>query len=444
MSDSSSTGPDPDELPEGKRDDSEHDDPAGERLGERLTQQLAAQWALIRAERQPDPVPAITGGASNFSRAQVPWGLDLAAAWSWRVLVIGAGVYVIAKLMAMYAVVTLSLAIALLIAALVTPMRDVGTRIGIPRSLSSFTTVIVTFGAIGLLLTFAGQQVANGAVDLADEVVKGLAEIRVWLRDGPLQASDSQINDYIAQIERAISNWSQDAAVVSQVTSVGTAIGHVTAGFFIVLFAIYFFLADGERIWAWVVRLAPRAARTRVDSSGRVAWTSLTQFVRATVVVAFVDAVGIMFVAWLLGVPFVLAIGVLVFLGAFIPLIGATVAGSVAVLVALVDQGPWAALLMLIGVIVVQQIEGNVLQPFLMGRFVAIHPLGILVVIALGLLMAGVGGALIAVPLAAAVNAVVLHLNGEATLEELARTQAEQERVEADPGAEGPATGSER
>ena len=153
------------------------------------------------------------------------------------------------------------------------------------------------------------------------------------------------------------------------------------------LFSTYFFLADGDRIWAWIVRLAPRAARERVDSSGRVAWVSLTQFVRATVIVALVDAIGITIVAAILGVPFVLAIGVLVFLGAFVPMIGATIAGTVAVLVALVDQGPITALLMLGGVILVQQIEGHILQPFLMGRWVSVHPLA--VIVAIGVRRAG-------------------------------------------------------
>ena len=188
--------------------------------------------------------------------------------------------------------------------------------------------------------------------------------------------------------------------------------GHGVAGFFIVLFSTYFFMADGERIWSWLVRIAPRAARERVDASGKVAWVSLTQFVRATVLVALVDALGIMLVAAVLGVPFVMAIGVLVFLGAFVPMIGATVAGSVAVLVALVDQGPVTALLMLGGVILVQQIEGHVLQPFLMGRFVSLHPLGVIVAIGCGVLVAGIAGALIAVPLAAAGNAVAQHLAG--------------------------------
>jgi predicted PurR-regulated permease PerM len=177
-----------------------------------------------------------------------------------------------------------------------------------------------------------------------------------------------------------------------------------------VLFSTFFFLADGERIWAWTVRLAPRASRERIDTSGRVAWGSLTQFVRATVLVAAVDALGVMIVAAALGVPFVLAIGVLVFLGAFVPMVGATVAGTVAILVALVDQGPVTALLMLGGVVLVQQLEGHVLQPFLMGRFVSVHPLGVILAIGCGVLVAGIVGALVAVPLAASLNAVVQHL----------------------------------
>lgn len=381
-----------------------------ERLGERLTQQLAGQWALLRAERRAEPEP-ITTGPSNFSRAQVPWGLDLAAAWSWRVLIIAVAVLALARVMAFFAVVTLPLAIALLIAALASPAVRGMHSIGVPRSLSAVVVVVLGLTAVSLLLTVAGQQVANGATDLADQVVKGIGRIRDWLRDGPLGISDSQLTSWLEATQRAITERSRDGGeVFTQVTEVGTAVGHVLAGLFIVLFATYFFLADGQRIWSWVVRLTPRAAREHVDGSGRVAWISLTQFVRATVLVALVDAIGVVIVAAVLGVPFVLAIGVLVFLGAFVPMVGATVAGAVAVLVALVDQGPITALLMLGGVILVQQIEGHVLQPFLMGRFVSLHPLGVIVAIGCGVLVAGIAGALIAVPLVAAGNAVVQHL----------------------------------
>lgn len=387
------------------------------RRGERLASQLAQQWAALRAERRPEPI-TITTGASNFSRAQVPWGIDLAAAWSWRLIIIAAAVFGIAWVLAFFAVITMPLAISLLIAALVGPAVALLQRIGVPRGLAAGIVMIVGITTVGLLLTYVGQQVAAGAQDLADSVVEGLGQVKDWLRDGPLNLSDSQLNGWIESAQRTITENSREGSAVTRLTELGTAVGHVFAGFFIVLFSTYFFLADGGRIWAWLVRLAPRAAREHVDGSGRVAWISLTQFVRATVLVALADAIGVTIVAALLGVPFVLAIGVLVFLGAFIPMVGATVAGSVAILVALVDQGPLTALLMLGGVILVQQIEGHILQPFLMGRFVSVHPLGVIVAIGCGVLVAGIAGALIAVPLVAAGNAVVNHLARESEPED--------------------------
>jgi putative heme transporter len=376
---------------------------------EGIAHRLAHQWAVIRDERRSEP-PPIVAGRSNFTRAQVPWGLDLAAAWAWRFLIIVLAGYVVARVVGFFAVVSIPIVVALLIAALVSPVVDGLHRLGLPRGLASIVVVVSGIAFVAALLTVAGQQVANGANDLADQTVKGLDEIKVWLKDGPLHASDSQINNYIDRTQEALTPASDGGSILSRVTEVGAALGHVLAGFFIVLFATYFFLADGARIWAWAVRLAPRAAREAVDGSGRVAWVSLTQFVRATVIVALVDSIGIMIVAAILGVPFVLAIGVLVFLGSFVPMVGATVAGTVAVLVALVDQGPITALLMLGGVILVQQIEGHILQPFLMGRWVSMHPLGVIVAIGCGVIVAGIAGALVAVPLAAAVNAVVQHL----------------------------------
>jgi len=396
---------------------------------ESFAQRLHHQWAIGRDERRHAPTPIDTG-PSNVSRAQVPWGLDLAAAWSWRVVVIAAAGYGIYWLLAYFSVITLPLVIALLITALASPLVNVMDRAGIPRGLAAIAVVIGGLAAVAVLLTFVGQQVAGGASDLADSTVEGLGEIKEWLKDGPLNASDSQIDGYIEQIQEAISERSKDGEVLNQVTELGATLGHVVAGFFIVLFSTFFFLADGERIWSWAVRLAPRAARERVDSSGRVAWISLTQFVRATVIVALVDAIGIMVGAAIIGVPFVLAIGVLVFLGAFVPMVGATVAGSVAVLVALVDQGPLAALAMVAVVIGVQQLEGHILQPFLMGRWVSVHPLGVIVAIGAGVIVGGIAGALVAVPVAAALNAVVQHLAshtspGDDPKEELAEDYAE-------------------
>jgi len=397
---------------------------------EGVAARLAQQWAAIRRpERTHQPIE-IAAGTSNFSRAEVPYGLDLAAAWSWRLLIIAAGLWLLAHVISFLAVIVIPVVVALLISALVVPVVDWFERIGVRRSAGSILVVVLTLGLVVALVGFAGQQVANGASDLADSTVEGLQKIKDWLRTGPLHASDSQINDYIQSVQDGITKQTQKGGVVGRVTEVSSAVGHILAGFFIVLFSTYFFLSDGNRIWAWVVRLSPRAARERVDSSGRVAWISLTQFVRATVIVAATDAVLIGIGAAVLSVPFSLAIGVLVFLGAFVPIIGATVAGTVAVLVALVDQGPVRALVMLAVVIGVQQLEGHVLQPFLMGRWVSVHPLGVILAIGAGVLTAGVAGALVAVPLAAAVNAVVQHLAaytspGDDPVEELAEDYVE-------------------
>jgi len=380
---------------------------AEERLRERLLQQLTHQWEQVREARRREE-PVIESGPSNFSRAQVPWAYDLAAAWAWRFIVIAVALLMILWTLKYFVVVVFPVVIALFIAALTAPVVSLLERVYVPRKLASLLVVIGGLAIVALLLTFVGQQVASSIDQLSNKVSGGLGEIRDWLQTGPLHASDSQINDAITNAQNWIEAQGKDLA--TRASDLSTTLSHIVAGFFIILFSTYFFLADGHVIWAWVVRIFPRAARTRADSSGRVAWRSLTQFVRATVLVAGTDAIGIMVIAAILKVPLVSAIGVLVFLGAFVPLIGAFLSGTVAVLVALVAQGPIVALVMLGGVVLVQQIEAHVLQPFLMGRFVSVHPLGVILAIACGVLVAGIVGALVAVPLAAALNAVVQHL----------------------------------
>ncbi len=390
-------------------------DRADRHFSERFSAELHRRRELLRQERRVEPTTVdIHAGPSDMRPASVPFGVDLAAAWGWRFLVIVAAGYVLLWLVGYFMVIVLPLVVALLIAALVIPFVDLLARV-LPRGLAALVVVVAVLAAVAMMLTFATQQVVNGSTDLANKVVDGLDTIRDWLRDGPLHASEQQIDDGIDQLQAWVTAGNDQ--LLDRATQVGATLGHVVAGFFLVLFSTFFFMYDGGRIWSWVVRLFPRSARARADSSGRVAWLSLTQFVRATVLVALVDAVGIMVVAAVLDVPFVVAIGVLVFLSAFVPLVGATVSGAVAVLVALVDQGPLVALLMLGGVVAVQQLEAHVLQPFLLGRMVAVHPLGVIVAIGAGVIVAGIAGALVAVPLAACVNAIVVHLAADARKE---------------------------
>ena len=346
----------------------------------------------------------------------MPYGVDLAAAWAWRLLVIGAAMGVVLWLLNFFLVVVLPLVIALFLAALVAPLVTWMDRIGIRRKLAALLVVLVGVAALALLFTFVGNQVSSGVGDLSNQVSSGIDQVRSWLRTGPLHVTDAQLNSALQSVQDQLQNFGKDAA--GRLGEVGVTLGHVFAGAFIVLFATYFFLADGRLIWAWLVRIFPRAARRQAHSSGQVAWASLTQFVRATVLVAATDAAGIMLGAFLLGVPFVSAIGVLVFIGAFVPLVGAFVSGTVAVLVALVAVGPLKALIMFGVIVLVQQIEAHVLQPFLMGRFVSVHPLGVILAIAMGVLVAGIPGALVAVPLAASANAVIQHLAADTAVGE--------------------------
>lgn len=340
---------------------------------------------------------------------RVPPGVEIATQWAWRLIVIGAAGYGLLWLLRFFSQVTVPIAIAVLGAALAVGAVDRLERWGIPRLVAALSVTIGMLVAFFGLLTLVGQQLSTQFDELRLQVVAGIDEIQTWAKNGPLQLTDSQISEAIERVQDAIENFGQNGAV-DRVASFGTSLTYFVTGFFIALFAAFFFLYQGRRIWAFVVVLFPRDARRKLHSSGLAAWQSLTAFVRATVIVAFIDAVGIGVAAWLLGVPLAFAIAVLVFLLAFIPIVGALLSGFVAVAVALVAQGPLTALFMLLAVIAVQQIESQVLHPFLMGAFVSVHPLGILLAITAGITVSGIFGALISVPIVAALNGVIRHL----------------------------------
>ncbi|HWV26951.1 MAG TPA: AI-2E family transporter [Aeromicrobium sp.] len=342
-------------------------------------------------------------------RYEVPIGVEIATQWAWRLLVLGGAGFAFIWLMRYFSEITVPVAVAILGTALLSGAVDWLVAKGLPRVAATFVVVIAMLGAVFGMIALVGQQLSTQVNDLRTSVVDGISKIQEWASGDPLNLSDSQIQRYVDKAKEAIST-TDTSSWLNTAGQVGTTVTHVVAGFFIALFGLFFFLYEGNRIWSWIVALFPAASREKVDSSGHTAWTSLTKFVRATVLVALTDAIGIAVAAWILGVPLTFAIAVLVFLGAFVPIVGAFVSGLVAVLVALVAQGPVVALLMFAAVVAVQQLESHVLQPFLMGRFVAIHPLAIILAIAAGIIVAGIVGALIAVPLAACLNGVVRHL----------------------------------
>jgi predicted PurR-regulated permease PerM len=334
-----------------------------------------------------------------------------AAAWSWRFLLIAAATAAGLWVVGFFKVIVVSVAIALLLTVLLAPVaRFLHARLRFPRGLAAITSVLLLLAVVTGLVVLAGRSIASGFGDLYDQASQGVDEALQWLSDGPLGLSTSQLDDLVQQGRDQISE--NASTLVSGALSVTTTVGHVAAGTLIALFCTFFFLLDGRTIWTWLVGLLPITVRERVHQAGRRGIVTLSGYTRTQILVAFVDATGIGIGAAVLGVPLAVPLATLVFVGSFIPIVGAIATGAVAVLVALVAQGPVVALIMLGVVLLVQQIEGHVLQPFLMGHAVSLHPVAVLLVVAAGSLAAGIVGALFAVPIAAVLNTVVLYLHG--------------------------------
>ena len=346
----------------------------------------------------------VTSPTPTSRQSFVPPLVRAASEWTWRLLLIAAGLIALFFLLGFFSEIVVPLAIGLLLCALLSSVHRRLSRV-MPRPAAAAVTVVGTLIVILGLLTLVGSQISGGASDMSRQVGDGIQQVRDYVRN-TLGISDDQLGEYVEQARQ----WLSNANLGSRLSAAGVTAGHFVAGIFIALFSLFFFLFDGPNIWAYLVRLFPRSARPYVDSSGVVAWEQLTHYVRATVLVAAVDAVGITAGALILQVPFAIAIGVLVFLLSFIPIVGALLSGAVAVLLALVAQGPVTALIMLAVVIAVQQLEAHVLQPFILGRSVRIHPIAVIGAIACGAILAGIVGTLVAVPVLAVAKAVANHL----------------------------------
>jgi predicted PurR-regulated permease PerM len=304
--------------------------------------------------------------------------------------------------------VVVPVAIALLLSALLAPAVAWLRRKGVHRSLA---TVLVMIGGLALVagtLTLVVTQFIDSAGNLAAQLQDGLQKIQDWLKGGVFHLTDAQLQSFLDTAQKWVKDH-QANLTTGAIATATTALDVVTS-IFLILFTTFFFLRDGDRIWRFVVNLLPRNARMPIANAGFQGWATLVAYVRATVLVAFIDAVGIGIGLVVLRVNLAFALAALVFLGAFIPIIGATLSGAVAVFFALVTRGPVTALLVLAVVIGVQQLEGHVLQPLIMGRAVSIHPLAVILAIATGLVLAGIIGALVAVPIVAVLNTAVRHL----------------------------------
>lgn len=338
----------------------------------------------------------------------IPRALRVSAALSWRLLVILGALYVVGMVLSKLFVVVIPVAIALLLSALLAPAVTALTRLGVPRALSTAVVLVAGLAVVGGVLTFVINAFIAGFPDLQHQVIASLNQIKFWVAHPPLNLREDQIEAYLFQAQQ----WMQQnqSALTSGALSTASTFGNLLTGLVLALFTLIFFLHDGRKIWLFVIRIAPSAVRNKVDVAGRRGFASLVGYVRGTALVAVADAIGIGIGLTFIGVPLAVPLSALVFLGGFIPIVGAVTSGAVAVLVALVTKGPLAALGVLVVVLVVQQVEGNILQPLLLGRAVRLHALAIVLAISAGVVVAGIIGALLAVPLVAVLNSAIRSL----------------------------------
>jgi predicted PurR-regulated permease PerM len=344
----------------------------------------------------------------NDVNNRVPRILRVGAALGWRFLVVLVAVAAIAWIVGYLAIVVIPVAIALLLSALLAPAVAHLVAWRVPKGLATALVLIGGLVVVGGVLTFVITEFSNGVPALSSRVSQSITQISHWLETGPLHLTQQQLRDFLNKLIKSLG--ADQSAITSGALTTAVTVGEMLTAILLTLFTLIFFLHDGNKIWTFMIRAVPSDVRDRVDVAGRRGFASLVSYVRATAAVAVVDAVGIGVGLAIVRVPLAGALAALVFLAAFIPIVGAVIAGTVAVLVALVANGFVPALIVLGIVIAVMQLESHVLQPLLLGRAVRLHPLAVVLSIATGVIVGGIAGGLLAVPLLAVLNSGIRSL----------------------------------
>ncbi|MCV7421291.1 AI-2E family transporter [Mycobacterium yunnanensis] len=341
------------------------------------------------------------------------------AAWAWRLLLLAGAAYVIFQFLVFFGVVVVPVALALIFTALLAPAVDFLDAKGAARGGAVAFVLVLGLAVFGGILAFVVNQFIEGAPQLVDQVTRSIEGARDWLINGPAALSRDQLNLAVGTFTDALRT--HQAQLTTGALSTAGTIVEILAGAFLLLFALIFFLLGGRNIWQFVTRVVPAEHRARVHEAGAAGFHSLAGYARATSLVALVDAVAIGSGLAIMGIPLALPLASLIFLGAFIPVVGALATGFLAVVVALLAKGFVYALITFGLIVAVMQLEAHVLQPLVMGRAVSIHPLAVVLGLTAGGVLAGIIGALLAVPAIAFGNSFVRVLTAK---DPTARTEA--------------------
>jgi predicted PurR-regulated permease PerM len=325
-------------------------------------------------------------------------------------LVVAAALVVLLDLLNAISLVTITVIVAIMSCALLQPLVALLVRHHVPRILAAILVFVLGMTSLIAAAWFVVQQVSASSSALSGQLLDAVATMRHWLVTGPARMSEHQVNQLVTDLTNTIS--ANRAGLAQGVFATAHSALLVISGTVFCLFTTLFLLTDDGGIFGWVVRLFPRDSRARVAHAGNVAWRTLIAYMRSTVLLALINSFTMVVIMMIAGMPLVVPLGVLLFLGSLIPLLGMLVAGVVVVLVALVTKSVVMALVMAMALVLTVQIEGNLLNPLIMGKAVNIHPLAILMAVTAGTILGGIFGAFIAVPLAAILNNVVGDING--------------------------------
>ena len=336
--------------------------------------------------------------------------LRTAADYAWRLTVVGFVFYFAVDLVGRLALVVVPFLVSLLVTALLRPVHNFFVRRGAGRGMATLATVLGSFILVGGLIALVVIRAAEQAPQLGDEINSLIPHIKHWLIHGPLHLNPKSVNNLSATITQDISKNS--SKIASTALSTTRSVLDVLGGFLLVVFSTIFLLYDGERVWRFTTRAVPAPVRDQVDVAGRAAWVTLSYYVRGTLVVAAFHGVVMAVTLSLLGVPLAFPLAVVIGLGSFVPLVGAIVTGILAVGVAGLSKGLVAAIIVVAVLLLDGQIEGHVLQPFVVGRYVRVHPLAVVLALGAGGLLFGIFGAIVAVPIVACLNSAIRAVAG--------------------------------
>ena len=371
----------------------------------------SSRRAATAAVTADPPVVVVQAPETPDAENRIPQGVRTAAGWAWRVLVLGALVWGLGWLMAEFSQVTVPLAISLLLTALLSPLASQLKAWKWPPLAAAGAALLVMVLVIVGIAWGVGATAAKQAPALVEQTVAGFHEFTNWLASGPLAIDQAQLDQWMASLTTWVSESRETLAAAA--AAIGASVGHFFAGVAIAAIATFFFLAGGGHMWRGFVRLLPDRYQESTDRASLRGWLSLVSYMRAQVIVSAVDAAGVAIIAAIIGVPMAWALFALTFVVCFVPVVGAIIAGTVATSLALITQGPVAALIMVGGTIAVMWLESHLLQPLLLGRAASLHPLAVLIGIAVGAQLGGIVGALVVIPVMAFAVAFVRSLRGE-------------------------------